>query len=97
MQNNVLIQNLHPEDLKRLIEKTIENCLQSLPKNEPESNGYLTRQETSKLLRISLPTLNELTKKGVLKGYRIGSRVLYRHSEVENSLSEIQTQKYRRA
>jgi excisionase family DNA binding protein len=50
---------------------------------------YLTRNETAKLLKISLPTLNTWTKTGKLLGYRIGSRVLYKKAELDQSLKEI--------
>jgi excisionase family DNA binding protein len=46
---------------------------------------FLTRKEVSKILNISLPTLCSYTKKGLLKGYRVGARVLYKKSEVEES------------
>ena len=46
---------------------------------------FLTRKETSKKLNISLPTLHSYTQKGILKGYKVGVRVLYKQSEVEAS------------
>jgi hypothetical protein len=38
------------------------------------------------MLKISLPTLNEYTKKRILTGYRVGVRVLYKQSEIELAL-----------
>ena len=49
------------------------------PKEEEE---LLTRNEVSDMLRISLPTLYNYTKLRILKSYRLGSRVLYKKSEV---------------
>jgi len=43
---------------------------------------YLTRKETKDKLKISLPTLNEYTKRGILKSYRVGARVLYKQCEI---------------
>jgi excisionase family DNA binding protein len=51
----------------------------------------LTRKEASKLLGVSLPTLLDWTKTGKVTGYRIASRVRYKRSELENSLSQIRT------
>ena len=62
-----------------------------LPKNE---ENYLTRKEAATLLNISLPTLTEYTKKGKLIGYRIGARVIYKLSEIENSLQKIKGGRY---
>ena len=49
---------------------------------------FLTRKEVASLLKISLPTLNELSKSGQLKSYRIGSKVLYKLNEVEDAVKE---------
>lgn len=57
---------------------------------------YITRKEVAKKLHISLPTLNEYTKSGRIKGYRINGRVLYREDEIENALTSIEPLKYRR-
>lgn len=53
---------------------------------EKDLDRLYTRQETAKYLRISLPTLNEWSKTGVLKSYRLGNRVYYKQSEIERSL-----------
>lgn len=63
-------------------------------KDEKEEEVFLTRKETAIKLNISLPTLNTYTKKGILIGYRVGARVLYRSSEVENALTEIRYSKF---
>jgi hypothetical protein len=44
-----------------------------------------TDSVSSKKLNISLPTLHSYTQKGILKGYKVGVRVLYKKSEVEGS------------
>ena len=53
---------------------------------QPQLQSYLTRKETAKLLNVSLPTLNEYSKSGKIKAYRVGVRVLYKQSEIESSL-----------
>lgn len=50
---------------------------------------YKTRKETAKMLSISLPTLNQYTRKNILIGYRVGSRVLYKQSEIDLALSKM--------
>jgi excisionase family DNA binding protein len=52
-----------------------------------EHDDLLSREEAAKLLRITLPTLRQRTKEGRLRGYRMGARVLYRRSEVLQSLT----------
>ena len=53
---------------------------------QPKEEGYRTRKETADILNISLPTLNQYTKKRILTGYRVGVRVLYKQSEIESAL-----------
>ena len=57
---------------------------------------FLSRQEVAELLKISLPTLNEYTRKGIVKGSRVGSRVLYDEAQIRESVKGIPTLKYRR-
>lgn len=52
---------------------------------------FLTREETAKMLSVSLKTLSSWTKEGKVIGYRIGSRVRYRRDEIETSLKQIKT------
>ena len=56
---------------------------------QPKKEEYRTRKETAQILRLSLPTLNQYTKKRILNGYRFGVRVLYKQSEIELALSQI--------
>jgi excisionase family DNA binding protein len=55
--------------------------------------GYLSRVEAAELLHISLQTLNNRTKAGELVAYRIGTRVLYKRSELTAALAP--TNRYR--
>lgn len=53
----------------------------------------LTRQETAELLSLSLPTLHDYTKRGLIKAYRLGNKVRYRLEDIENALVQIKTRK----
>ena len=55
----------------------------------PEDN-YISRKDTAQLLNVSLVTLSTWTKRSILKSYKIGSRVLYKKSEVIESLREVE-------
>lgn len=54
-----------------------------------ELSNILTRQETAKLLTISLPTLHDYTKRGLIKAHRLGSKVRYKREDVEIALKQI--------
>ncbi|MDM1140051.1 helix-turn-helix domain-containing protein [Empedobacter sp. R132-2] len=53
---------------------------------EEDAKDILTREETARLLSISLPTLWNWTKKNILTAYGIGGRVYYKKDEVINAL-----------
>ncbi|WP_211323768.1 helix-turn-helix domain-containing protein [Chitinophaga dinghuensis] len=60
------------------------------------NDELITRKEAAALLGISLPTLLEFTKTGKVTGYRIGTRVRYKRTEIIDSLKQIQVAKYLR-
>lgn len=53
---------------------------------EQKKEPYLTRKQVAHLLQISLPTLHQYTKQGLLNSYRIGSKVRYKTSEIDEAL-----------
>ena len=100
MDNTILLFSLPLKDLRLLIEEVLDEKLREYISKEPQqkvdTDEYLTRKDTVSLLRISLSTLNYYTKEGILQGYRIGGRVLYKTEEVKNAVHEIQSTKYKR-
>lgn len=83
------------ERFSNVVEQKFQTLLTVLQqqKTEQEPKEYLSRKEAAKLLGISLVTLNEWQKQGIVQGYRIASRVRYKRGEVEASLSAIQTKR----
>lgn len=59
----------------------------------PPPEELLTRKETAKQLHVTLPTLREYTRRGYLKGYRMGNRVLYKRNEVLAALPQMRNAK----
>jgi excisionase family DNA binding protein len=93
--NSTLIQNLTPEELSETLRSVIREELSLLNPKETAPR-YLSRQEVANLLKISLPTLNEYTRTGIIKGSRVGSRVLYDEVNIKDAIKDIPTLKYRR-
>lgn len=92
--DNIILTTI-PE-LQGLIEATVrkvfsENLVIS-HKPQPEID-YITRKDAAKILGVSLPTLNEWTKKGIITGYRISTRVRYNKDEILSSLNKVQAGK----
>lgn len=91
--NDLLLSTIPYAELQTLIATTVQTAVQLATAHlQPKQNEeFLTRKQTSTILGISLVTLNEWTKEGKVKGYRIGSRVRYKRNEVEQSLLSIKT------
>ena len=95
----VQIQQINVSDLQTIISETVRDEFKKLIPKEPTSKKtdiYGTRKQVAKELKISLPILNEHTKNGTIKGYRLGGRILYKWDEVFASLKTIQSLKYKR-
>jgi len=84
------------ERQKKLINDIFNERL-SLSDSRQSASDFLTRKETAKRLHISLPTLSQHVKDGILKAYRLKGRVLFKLEEIENSVSEVESLKFRRA
>lgn len=93
--SQILLNGVSLNDLLSHIGQLIEQKLEQKKKREvKEQSSFLSRTEVCKLLRISLPTLNEWSKLGWLQSYKIGNRVLYKNDEVESSLHKVSTYKF---
>ncbi|MCB9001678.1 MAG: helix-turn-helix domain-containing protein [Bacteroidales bacterium] len=97
MQN--IIFSIPEPEFKTIIRDAVLNAIvefapkQQVKETTPE---LLTRAETAEYLGVSLPTLNDWTKHGIIKGYRIAGRVRYKRPDIENALKEIETFKNKR-
>ena len=89
---DMLLSSIPYDQLKLELSETIKKELQTLfitLQPQAEKTEYLTRKQAAVLLGVSLPTLNEWTKSGLVPGYRIASRVRYKRASVEAALSQI--------
>ena len=50
---------------------------------------YLTKKGVCHLLKISISTVDSLSRQGVLKRYAIGRRILFKRHQVESALMEV--------
>jgi hypothetical protein len=92
MSNQLVLLSLTPDELRQLIFEAVAQVIdRSLPLPIDSSNkavtqdDLLSREETAKLLRVSLPTLRNFELRGELKPRRIGRRVLYSRSDILNA------------
>lgn len=80
-----------PEQLQNAIIEGVKTQLENLKTHfEPKKpKTYKTRAEVSKMLNVSLVTLNKWNTSGKLKAYGIGGRVLYRQEDIDNAIVEL--------
>ncbi len=76
-------------DLISFADKLVQDTAQEVEariqaQNEPDE--LLTRQQVAEMLSVTLTTLWHWDNKNVLKPVRIGSKVRYRRSDVEQAL-----------
>lgn len=92
--NNIQINNFSIKDLEQAIRNVLnEKVIQGVSEKilHEKHLNFFSREQTAKMLCISLPTLNQWTKQGIVKAYRISGRVLYKLEDINEALVEIET------
>lgn len=81
--------NVTPEQLQNEITKGVKNHLDEFLKHftPKQPNDYLTRKEVAKMFSVDLSTLYNWNKTGKLKPLALGNRVYYLRSDIEKSLT----------
>jgi hypothetical protein len=94
----ILLNGVNLNELLEKIGQLIECKLKSIAPHQlkTDQSNFISRQEVSKLLMISLPTLNEYTKLGWLNSYKLGKRVLYKTEEVLACVDKVATHKHKK-
>ncbi len=89
---NLCLLPISIEELENTIRKVISDSINinHISNNLNSETDFLTRRETAKLLKITLPTLYEWTKRGYLKSYRMATRIRYKQSEVVDAINSRQ-------
>lgn len=87
---NLILSSIPLNELITAISETVKIELErqnslSTPQQE---NEYISRKTTAQILGISLPTLNDWSKRQLIPSYRISTRILYKKDEVLNSVNQ---------
>lgn len=90
--NDLIFSQISIDELATVIQMTVQKEFEKInnSKTPQPENEYLTRKETCRILGVSLPTLNDYSKRGLIPSYRIGTRIRYKKEEVLNSLNQRQ-------
>jgi excisionase family DNA binding protein len=87
----VQIENTNTLDFKNEIVNGLSEVLKNFAnlQIQLDQDVLLTREETSKMLSVSLVTLWDWTRKDLIPAYRIGNKVRYKKSEVLSALQQM--------
>jgi excisionase family DNA binding protein len=89
MQQEILI-SIPLNEFEKIQKEWIRQVLgENKTPTPPPDEKYLTRQETAKILQVTLPTLSDWVKRGKIKAYRINTRIRFKKSDIENALQEV--------
>ncbi len=94
----VKVTEVHGTTPEQLTEKILSDFkieLEKLSQNfKPiEPPEYLTREEVATILKISMSTISEWNKNGILNPYRLGNLIRYKQSEIDQALININNKK----
>jgi len=94
----IIIHGIELTDFIKQISEIIDEKLKENFEKAPieKKSEYLNRFEVAEILKISLPTLNNWSKAGILQSYRIGNRVLYKQDEIDQAVHEVKNLKHKR-
>jgi excisionase family DNA binding protein len=89
--NNFEIADLE-QAIKNVFNETVLRAVKEQIRPEKLHISLLSREATAEMLCISLPTLNQWTKSGIIKAHRIGGRVLYKTEDISEALTQVTTE-----
>ena len=80
-----------PVELAELITKSVKEELKAFNKITPSEKNpdLMTRKEVAKYLGLSVNTVYNYSKKGLLTMHQLRGTILYKRSEVDASLVEL--------
>jgi hypothetical protein len=87
-ESNYRVLEFTKEELEKLVKDVFSSELQkmfetvNLKQNTTNKSEFMTREEVSSLLNVSLVTLHNWDKKKYLLSRKVGGRVLYLRDEV---------------
>lgn len=91
MRGSIQFVATSPQDLKNEITTDVKVILDDFLKHfKPSSpTDYLTRQQVAKMFDVDISTVHNWRKSGKLKPLGMGSKVYFRRSDIEASLTPL--------
>lgn len=90
MTNSAIqLMQIDIESFGQFIQKLVREELEKIIPTQSTEKEFYTREETAKLLGVSLTTLFHWNNDGTLKNTKIGNRVYYSKEEVFSKLKQV--------
>lgn len=80
-----------PENLKVFISEAVSSALAE----QKQEKRYLTRDQVTKMLSISLPTLHAWINEGKIIARKVGRRTLFLEEEINQSIERKEVFKFK--
>lgn len=97
MEPKYILTNISLAEIETVIKNAVAEILaQQGNKPHNENSDLITREQTAELLRVSLPTLHNWTKSGLLQSYKINTSVRYKRDEVMRIFQNGELKRYGR-
>ena len=91
MQQQILI-TISIDEMEAIIVKNVNKALEAhgltagaIGTND--ENQFLTKDEAAKIIKVSVGSIDNWTKAGILKATRIGSMVRYKREDINEALN----------
>ena len=84
----IQVYEVEPEEFKKEILAGVEKLLKEFSAQFTSKNPeiWMSIKDVGELLGISSRTINNWSKEGILKDYKIGNRVRFKRSDIEQTL-----------
>jgi hypothetical protein len=97
MDAQIQLIQVSPEQLANLISESVNARITDLFKSSesitpPSEEKFLTRHETAQFFNISLYTVHDWMRKGIIKPYKAGNRTYFKKSELIEVLNSSNNQ-----
>lgn len=94
MEQNKPLFKIDPSGLAEFIRSEVRSELERITAEQSENgtspNEWMTVKEVAKELKVSIQTVWNHTKKGILTKYKIQGRTLYKRSEVMEAIQRME-------
>ncbi len=84
--NDKLIVTLYVEELRNIVDECIMKALNQIHPI-PDEDILLKRIEVARMFKVSLVTLNQWRREGIITPYKIKSRVFFKRSDIMNAIN----------